>query len=128
MYHCSNSKSLSFKNITNTIINNINLKIKEVNKIIEKLESINLLLLEVMNNDCFEKGDKEYIKNSVDHYKILISKYNDINRQNLLEISKINIINTEFTKKGKELKRIETDETEKISNYENNKGIFSETS
>lgn len=122
----SNSKSLSFKNITNTIINNINLKIKEVNKIIEKLESINLLLLEVMNNDCFEKGDKEYIKNSVDHYKILISKYNDINKQNLLEISKINIINTEFTKKGKELKRIETDETEKISNYENNKGIFSE--
>lgn len=120
------SKSLNFKNVTQATIASINSKIKKIGKIVEYFESINSLLGKIQENDFFDKEDKKYINDSINSNIILISKYKNKIKQNLLEISKINIINDEFTSKDKELKKTKTDETEKIANYESNKDSFSE--
>lgn len=120
------SKSLNFKNVTQAIIASINSKIKKIGKIVEYFESINSLLGKIQENDFFDKEDEKYINDSINSNIILISKYKNKIKQNLFEISKINIINDEFTSKDKELKKTKTDETEKIANYESNKDSFSE--
>lgn len=120
------SKSLNFKNVTQATITSINSKIKKIGKIVEYFESINSLLDEIQENDFFDKEDEKYINDSINSNIKLISKYNNKIKQNLFEISKINIINDEFTSKDKELKKTKTDETEKIANYESNKDFFSE--
>ena len=120
------SKSLNFKNVTQATITSINSKIKKIGKIVEYFESINSLLDKIQENDFFDKEDEKYINDSINSNIKLISKYNNKIKQNLFEISKINIINDEFTSKDKELKKTKTDETEKIANYESNKGFFSE--
>ena len=120
------SKSLNFKNVTQATITSINSKIKKIGKIVEYFESINSLLGKIQENDFFDKEDEKYINDSINSNIKLISKYNNKIKQNLFEISKINIINDEFTSKDKELKKTKTDETEKIANYESNKDFFSE--
>lgn len=120
------SKSLNFKNVTQATITSINSKIKKIGKIVEYFESINSLLDKIQENDFFDKEDEKYINDSINSNIKLISKYNNKIKQNLFEISKINIINDEFTSKDKELKKTKTDETEKIANYESNKDFFSE--
>lgn len=120
------SKSLNFKNVTQATIASINSKIKKIGKIVEYFESINSLLGKIQENDFFDKEDEKYINDSISSNIILISKYKNKIKQNLFEISKINIINDEFTSKDKELKKTKTDETEKIANYESNKDSFSE--
>ena len=120
------SKSLNFKNVTQATIASINSKIKKIGKIVEYFESINSLLGKIQENDFFDKEDEKYINDSINSNIILISKYKNKIKQNLFEISKINIINDEFTSKDKELKKTKTDETEKIANYESNKDFFSE--
>lgn len=120
------SKSLNFKNVTQATIASINSKIKKIGKIVEYFESINSLLGKIQENDFFDKEDEKYINDSINSNIILISKYKNKIKQNLFEISKINIINDEFTSKDKELKKTKTDETEKITNYESNKDSFSE--
>lgn len=120
------SKSLNFKNVTQATIASINSKIKKIGKIVEYFESINYLLGKIQENDFFDKEDEKYINDSINSNIILISKYKNKIKQNLFEISKINIINDEFTSKDKELKKTKTDETEKIANYESNKDSFSE--
>ena len=120
------SKSLNFKNVTQATITSINSKIKKIGKIVEYFESINSLLDKIQENDFFDKEDEKYINDSINSNIKLISKYNNKIKQNLFEISKINIINDEFTSKDKELKKTKTDETEKIANYESNKDSFSE--
>ncbi len=120
------SKSLNFKNVTQATIASINSKIKKIGKIVEYFESINSLLGKIQENGFFDKEDEKYINDSINSNIILISKYKNKIKQNLFEISKINIINDEFTSKDKELKKTKTDETEKISNYESNKDSFSE--
>lgn len=120
------SKSLNFKNVTQATITSINSKIKKIGKIVEYFESINSLLDKIQKNDFFDKEDEKYINDSINSNIKLISKYNNKIKQNLFEISKINIINDEFTSKDKELKKTKTDETEKIANYESNKDFFSE--
>lgn len=120
------SKSLNFKNVTQATIASINSKIKKIGKIVEYFESINSLLGKIQENDFFDKEDEKYINDSINSNIILISKYKNKIKQNLFEISKINIINDEFTRKDKELKKTKTDETEKIVNYESNKDSFSE--
>lgn len=120
------SKSLNFKNVTQATITSINSKIKKIGKIVEYFESINSLLDKIQENDFFDKEDEKYINDSINSNIKLISKYNNKIKQNLFEISKINIINDEFTSKDKELKNTKTDETEKIANYESNKDFFSE--
>lgn len=120
------SKSLNFKNVTQATIASINSKIKKIGKIVEYFESINSLLGKIQENDFFDKEDEKYINNSINSNIILISKYKNKIKQNLFEISKINIINDEFKSKDKELKKTKTDETEKIANYESNKDSFSE--
>ena len=120
------SKSLNFKNVTQATIASINSKIKKIGKIVEYFESINSLLGKIQENDFFDKEDEKYINDSINSNIILISKYKNKIKQNLFEISKINIINDEFTRKDKELKKTKTDETEKIANYESNKDSFSE--
>lgn len=120
------SKSLNFKNVTQATITSINSKIKKIGKIVEYFESINSLLGKIQENDFFDKEDEKYINDSINSNIILISKYKNKIKQNLFEISKINIINDEFTSKDKELKKTKTDETEKIANYESNKDSFSE--
>lgn len=120
------SKSLNFKNVTQATIASINSKIKKIGKIVEYFESINSLLGKIQENDFFDKKDEKYINDSINSNIILISKYKNKIKQNLFEISKINIINDEFTSKDKELKKTKTDETEKIANYESNKDSFSE--
>ena len=120
------SKSLNFKNVTQATIASINSKIKKIGKIVEYFESINSLLGKIQENDFFDKEDEKYINDSINSNIILISKYKNKIKQNLFEISKINIINDEFTSKDKELKKTKTDETEKIANYESNKDSFSE--
>lgn len=122
----ANSKSLNFKNVNQATITSINLKIKKLGKIVEYFESINSLLAKIQENDFFDKDDEKYINDSIDYNNNLILKYRDRIKQNQFEISKINIINSEFTNKDKELKKTKTDETEKIANYENNKDSFSE--
>ena len=120
------SKSLNFKNVTQATIASINSKIKKIGKIVEYFESINSLLGKIQENDFFDKEDEKYINDSINSNIILISKYKNKIKQNLFEISKINIIDDEFTSKDKELKKTKTDETEKIANYESNKDSFSE--
>ena len=120
------SKSLNFKNVTQATIASINSKIKKIGKIVEYFESINSLLGKIQENDFFDKEDEKYINDSINSNIILISKYKNKIKQNLFEISKINIINDEFTSKDRELKKTKTDETEKIANYESNKDSFSE--
>lgn len=120
------SKSLNFKNVTQATIASINSKIKKIGKIVEYFESINSLLGKIQENDFFDKEDEKYINDSINSNIILISKYKNKIKQNLFEISKINIINDEFISKDKELKKTKTDETEKIANYESNKDSFSE--
>lgn len=120
------SKSLNFKNVTQATIASINSKIKKIGKIVEYFESINSLLGKIQENDFFDKEDEKYINDSINSNIILISKYKNKIKQNLFEISKINVINDEFTSKDKELKKTKTDETEKIANYESNKDSFSE--
>lgn len=120
------SKSLNFKNVTQATITSINSKIKKIGKIVEYFESINSLLDKIQENDFFDKEDEKYINDSINSNIKLISKYNNKIKQNLFEISKINIINDEFTSKDKELKKTKTDETEKIANYESNKDSFTE--
>lgn len=120
------SKSLNFKNVTQATIASINSKIKKIGKIVEYFESINSLLGKIQENDFFDKEDEKYINDSINSNIILISKYKNKIKQNLFEIFKINIINDEFTRKDKELKKTKTDETEKIANYESNKDSFSE--
>ena len=120
------SKSLNFKNVTQATVASINLKIKKIGKIVEYFESINSLLDKIQENDFFDKEDEKYINDSINSNIKLISKYNNKIKQKLFEISKINIINDEFTSKDKELKKTKTDETEKIANYESNKDSFSE--
>ena len=120
------SKSLNFKNVTQATIASINSKIKKIGKIVEYFESINSLLNKIQENDFFDKEDEKYINDSINSNIKLISKYKNKIKQNLFEISKINIINDEFTSKDKELKKTKTDETEKIANYESNKDSFSE--
>lgn len=120
------SKSLNFKNVTQATIASINSKIKKIGKIVEYFELINSLLGKIQENDFFDKEDEKYINDSINSNIILISKYKNKIKQNLFEISKINIINDEFTSKDKELKKTKTDETEKIANYESNKDSFSE--
>ena len=120
------SKSLNFKNVPQVTITSINSKIKKIGKIVEYFESINSLLNKIQENDFFDKEDEKYINDSINSNIKLISKYEDKIKQNLFEISKINVINNEFTSKDKELKKTKTDETEKIANYESNKDSFSE--
>ena len=120
------SKSLNFKNVTQATITSINSKIKKIGKIVEYFESINSLLDKIQENDFFDKEDEKYINDSINSNIKLISKYNNKIKQNLFVISKINIINDEFTSKDKGLKKTKTDETEKIANYESNKDSFSE--
>lgn len=120
------SKSLNFKNVTQATITSINSRIKKIGKIVEYFESINSLLNKIQENDFFDKEDEKYINDSINSNIKLISKYKNKIKQNLFEISKINIINDEFTSKDKELKKTKTDETEKIANYESNKDSFSE--
>lgn len=120
------SKSLNFKNVTQATITSINSKIKKIGKIVEYFESINSLLDKIQENDFFDKEDEKYINDSINSNIKLISKYNNKIKQKLFEISKINIINDEFTSKDKGLKKTKTDETEKIANYESNKDSFSE--
>jgi len=120
------SKSLNFKNVTQTTITSINSKIKKIGKIVEYFESINSLLGKIQENDFFDKEDEKYINDSINSNIKLISKYKNKIKQNLFEISKINTINNEFTSKDKELKKTKTDETEKIANYESDKDSFSE--
>ena len=120
------SKSLNFKNVTQATIASINSKIKKIGKIVEYFESINSLLGKIQENDFFDKEDEKYINDSINSNIILISKYKNKIKQNLFEISKINIINDEFTSKDKELKKTKTDETEKVANYESNKDSFLE--
>lgn len=120
------SKSLNFKNITQATITSINSKIKKIGKIVEHFDSMNSLLGKIQENDFFDKEDEKYIKDSINSNIKLISKYKNKIKHNLFEISKINIINNEFTNKDKELKKTKTDETEKIANYESNKDSFSE--
>lgn len=120
------SKSLNFKNVPQATITSINSKIKKIGKIVEYFESINSLLGKMKENDFFDKEDEKYINDSINSNIKLISKYENKIKQNLFEISKINVINNEFTSKDKELKKTKTDETEKIANYESNKDSFSE--
>ena len=120
------SKSLNFKNVPQATITSINSKIKKIGKIVEYFESINSLLCKMKENDFFDKEDEKYINDSINSNIKLISKYENKIKQNLFEISKINVINNEFTSKDKELKKTKTDETEKIANYESNKDSFSE--
>ena len=120
------SKSLNFKNVTQATITSINSRIKKIGKIVEYFESINSLLDKIQENDFFDKEDEKYINDSINSNIKLISKYNNKIKQNLFVISKINIINDEFTSKDKGLKKTKTDETEKIANYESNKDSFSE--
>ncbi len=120
------SKSLNFKNVSQATITSINSKIKKIGKIVEYFESINSLLGKMKENDFFDKEDEKYINDSINSNIKLISKYENKIKQNLFEISKINVINNEFTSKDKELKKTKTDETEKIANYESNKDSFSE--
>lgn len=120
------SKSLNFKNVPQVTITSINSKIKKIGKIVEYFQSINSLLGKMKENDFFDKEDEKYINDSINSNIKLISKYEDKIKQNLFEISKINVINNEFTSKDKELKKTKTDETEKIANYESNKDSFSE--
>ena len=120
------SKSLNFKNVTQATITSINSRIKKIGKIVEYFESINSLLNKIQENDFFDKEDEKYINDSINSNIKLISKYNNKIKQNLFVISKINIINDEFTSKDKGLKKTKTDETEKIANYESNKDSFSE--
>lgn len=120
------SKSLNFKNVPQATITSINSKIKKIGKIVEYFESINSLLGKMKESDFFDKEDEKYINDSINSNIKLISKYENKIKQNLFEISKINVINNEFTSKDKELKKTKTDETEKIANYESNKDSFSE--
>ena len=120
------SKSLNFKNVPQATITSINSKIKKIGKIVEYFESINSLLGKMKENDFFDKEDEKYINDSINSNIKLILKYENKIKQNLFEISKINVINNEFTSKDKELKKTKTDETEKIANYESNKDSFSE--
>ena len=120
------SKSLNFKNVTQATITSINSKIKKIGKIVEYFESINSLLDKIQENDFFDKEDEKYINDSINSNIKLISKYNNKIKQNLFVISKINIINDEFTSKDKGLKKTKKEETEKIANYESNKDSFSE--
>lgn len=120
----ASSKTLNLRKIPQISINGINSKIKKIGKIVEYFESINNLLKNIYDNEFFDDSDKKYIEESINNNLKLIKKYNDKIKLNLLEISKMNIINDVFDLKNKEYNKTRTDETEKISNYENSKDLF----
>lgn len=118
------SKTLNLKKIPQTVINSINSKIKKIGKIVEHFESVSNLLKTILKNEYFDRTDEEYIKNILASNDKLIEKYNNIINQNKTEIEKINIINSIFEDKNTEYLKTMTNETEKISNYENAKDGF----
>ena len=120
----ASSKTLNLRKIPQISINGINSKIKKIGKIVEYFESINNLLKNIYDNEFFDDSDKKYIEESINNNLKLIKKYNDKIKLNLLEISKMNVINDVFDLKNKEYNKTRTDETEKISNYENSKDLF----
>lgn len=120
----ASSKTLNLRKIPQISINGVNSKIKKIGKIVEYFESINNLLKNIYDNEFFDDSDKKYIEESINNNLKLIKKYNDKIKLNLLEISKMNIINDVFDLKNKEYNKTRTDETEKISNYENSKDMF----
>lgn len=120
----ASSKTLNLRKISQISINGINSKIKKIGKIVEYFESINNLLKNIYDNEFFDDSDKKYIEESINNNLKLIKKYNDKIKLNLLEISKMNAINDVFDLKNKEYNKTRTDETEKISNYENSKDLF----
>ena len=120
----ASSKTLNLRKISQISINGINSKIKKIGKIVEYFESINNLLKKIYDNEFFDDSDKKYIEESINNNLKLIKKYNDKIKLNLLEISKMNAINDVFDLKNKEYNKTRTDETEKISNYENSKDLF----
>lgn len=120
----ASSKSLNLKKIPQATINVINAKIKKFGKIVEHFESINNLLKIINDNEFFDDIDKKYIEDSINNNLTLIEKYKAKIKLNEFEISKMNVINNIFDLKSKEYDKTRTDETEKISNYENDKDIF----
>lgn len=120
----ASSKSLNLKTITQQTINQMNKLNKKIGEIVETFESINNSLKKISDNKLFENEDKEYIENSTKINLMLIEKYKSKIKLNKFEISKMNMINTIFNLKDKEYSKTETDETTKISTYENSKDIF----
>jgi hypothetical protein len=118
------SKTINLKKIPQTVILGINSKIKKIGKIVENFESVNNLFKQILENEFFADEDKEYINNVIENNSKYIKKYNNIIDDNKNEIAKINIINNVFENKSIEYSKTMTDETEKISNYENNKDSF----
>lgn len=118
------SKSLNLKNVPQTYIDTINTKMKKIGKIVEHFESIILLIKNILANSYYDIDDKAILENNQKDYLILIEKYKKKINACEFEISKINSINSIFDKKSKEYIKTMTDETEKISSYENLKESF----
>ena len=118
------SKTINLKKIPQNVVNNINSRIKKIGKIVEHFESVNNLLNLIMKNEYFDEIDKEYVINTMENNRKLIEKYNNLISQNETEIAKINVINNIFESKNNEYAKTMTNETEKISNYENAKDSF----
>ena len=119
-----NSKTLNLKKIAQNMSDNINKKIKKIGEIVENFESINKLLISIINSEYYEEVDKKYIQDSTIKNNELIAKYNTKIKNLEFEMSKINIINDIFDIKIKDYSKTRTDESERISSYENNKETF----
>lgn len=120
----SSSKTLNLKKVPQNVINGINGKIKKIGKIVEYFESVNSLLKLIDKNEYFDDSDRKYVTDTINNNSRFIEKYNNIINQNKEEITKINTINNIFEAKNNEYSKTMTNETEKISNYENAKDSF----
>lgn len=121
----ASSKTLKLKKIPQITINSVNSTINKIGKeIVGNFESIIAILEKIYESKHFEPMDMETVRSSIETYDELIKKYNKKITKKKEEIARINLINTVFDHKNKEFSRTKTDESENISNYEDEKNIF----
>jgi hypothetical protein len=118
------SNTLNLKKVTQSNINLFKKKIINIGKIVENFETINRIIDKLSSNVFLEDTDKKIIENNKSSYTILIAKYRKKIKMLNIELNKINEINDIFDEFNKKYEKTKTDETGKISNYENQKQTF----
>nr|MCR5483418.1 ATP-binding protein [Bacilli bacterium] len=120
----SRANTLNLKNIPQIEFTSINRKKTKIGKIIEHIQSINKKYAEILKNEYLETDDKKVINEILKSNDSIATKYQRINVDLDFEVKKRNIINDVFDLKNKEYRKSQTDETEKITSYDNSKTSF----
>lgn len=118
------ANTLNLKKIPQNIFASLKTKTNKVGKIVENIQFINEKYQKILENEYLEIDDNELINEIIDKNKLIENKYKNEIKNIEYSISKRNIVNDIFDVKIKEYNKTQTDETEKLSTYENSKTTF----